>query len=184
MVFTGARWRRWVTGAAALGVVATLASIPGVGAPAPEAYAAGGSQVYIDEPLQGGSLSNWTLQGHGNITNESGAQTGAWKPHRTTVAQNNTIKHSDQTNNCGLGVRDDCTASYEPSRDGKWLTLTTDDTTNNGGGQAGTALHNTPFAPDLGVVIEYDQRVYRTNNGHKGGTPANQGGGDGIASTR
>ena len=57
---------------------------------------------------------------------------------------------------------------------GSWLQLTSDDT-HGGTGEAGLVLNQTPFGSDKGVVIEYDQRVYRTNNGQGVGA------GDGIS---
>lgn len=175
--------------ATSLAVVGVIAGAMLIGTPAlltgsvPKAYAAAGS-VYIDEPLQGGSLANWSLQGAGNYSNGSGNTGAAWTPLQSTVQTNNGFFHSINTNGCGIGVTTDqwptCTAVRSTTRDSAWLTLTSDNT-NNGGGQAGTALHNTAFDSALGVVLEYDQRVYRTNNGRLGGTPANQGGGDGIA---
>lgn len=176
------RLRRSSMAVAAVLAAGAIVGVPAVGGSAPVAHAAGA--VYIDEPLQSGTLDGWSLQGAGNVSNPDGSQGASWLPHLTTVAENNAIAHSFNTNLCGVGTTPDqwptCTATYDAARDSKWLTLTTDDT-NNGGGQAGTALHNTAFDSGLGVVLEYDQRVYRTNNGRSGGTPANQGGGDGIA---
>lgn len=173
--------------ASTLFVAALLGSVPTVVGTEPSAHAAGAGQVYIDEPLQSGSLAGWSLQGAGNESNGGGGVGASWMPKLTTVADNNLMPHSYNTNACGVGVTTDawpkCTASYNAARDSRWLTLTSDDT-NNGGGQAGTALHNTAFSSALGVVLEYDQRVYRTNNGkldpNDPGTPRDQGGGDGI----
>ncbi|GAB3811588.1 hypothetical protein GCM10028820_03070 [Tessaracoccus terricola] len=146
--------------------------------------AAGEGSVYIDEPLQGGTLTNWELQGSGNESNSNGSRGTSWTPRQTTVSDNNNFPHSYNTKYCGVGITDDawprCTATRNNTRDSAWLTLTTDNT-NDGAGQAGTALHTEDFSSDLGVVLEYDQRVYRTNDGRQDGTPANQGGGDGIA---
>jgi hypothetical protein len=57
---------------------------------------------------------------------------------------------------------------------GSWLQLTSDDT-HGGTGEAGLILNQTPFGSDKGVIIEYDQRVYRTN------TAQGVGAGDGIS---
>lgn len=169
---------------AALAFATSLAVVGLIGVPAtvgdtPHAQAAPGS-VYIDEPLQGGSLAGWSVQGSGNYSNSNGSRGSAWVPLQTTVAQNNALFHSSNTNNCMNGTWPVCTATRNTTRDGKWLTLTTDNT-NDGAGQAGTVLYGSAFSSDLGVVLEYDQRVYRTNDGRIGGSPANQGGGDGIS---
>jgi len=164
----------------ALGAAALVA--PVVGAAPQQAQAAGGA-VYIDDPLQSGSLSGWTLQGAGNVSNPNGSRGDAWNPKLSTVAANNAMPHSYNTNNCGVDTTSDswplCTATFDAARDSSWMTLTSDNT-NDGAGQAATALHNTTFSSGLGVVLEYDQRVYRTNDGRTGGFPASQGGGDGI----
>lgn len=179
-----ARWRRPVAAVGAAAITAMmLTGLPVISGSLDRAHAAGA--VYIDEPLQGGTaLTGWSLQGAGQVSNADGTRGANWLPRLSTIGENNLMPHSVNTNACGVGATANqwprCTASYDTSRDSKWLTLTTDNT-NDGGGQAGTALHNTSFASDLGVVLEYDQRVYRTNNGRSGGTPSNQGGGDGIA---
>lgn len=182
-MLTPRRSRRVAFGVSVLLLAAAVVATPAIPALTPSAQAAGPGAVYVDEPLQGGSLANWSLQGAGNYSNSNGSVGGAWTPLQTTVAQNNAFPHSYNTNYCGVGSTADtwplCTATRNADRDGAWLTLTTDNT-NNGGGQAGTALHNTAFDSDLGVVLEYDQRVYRTNDGRSGGTPTNQAGGDGI----
>ena len=58
---------------------------------------------------------------------------------------------------------------------GNWLQLTSDDS-HSGSGEAGFALNKEPFPSNKGVVIEYDQRIYRTNEGN-----GNVGGGDGLS---
>ncbi|MCI2956790.1 isopeptide-forming domain-containing fimbrial protein [Agromyces atrinae] len=58
---------------------------------------------------------------------------------------------------------------------GRWLQLTSDDT-HNGAGESGFVLNNTAFDSNKGVVIEYDQRMYRSNNGRD-----NVGAGDGLS---
>lgn len=122
--------------------------------------------VYINEPLQGGSLENWELSGYN------------WTPQHTTVQQNNGFDNSTNTSDCN-GTWPKCEAQRNNQRDSQWLTMTTDNT-RNGQGEASTALHSQAISSELGVVLEYDQRLYRTNNGHMGGNPAVQGGGDGI----
>ena len=162
--------------------IGAVIGIPAVSGHAPVAHAAG--TVYIDEPLQGGSLSGWDLQGAGNVSNGNGSRGASWLPRLSTVVENNAIAHSYNTNQCMNASWPTCTAGHNAAKDSRWLTLTTDDT-NDGRGQAGTALHNTVFDSALGVVLEYDQRVYRTNNGRldpaNPGVPRDQGGGDGMA---
>ena len=176
---TADRRRRLTAVAAAFAAVIGLAGAPALLGDAAPAQAAPGS-IFINEPLQGGSLTNWDLQGAGAYSTNSGGVGAAWAPLQTTVLQNNGFFHSTNTNNCMNGTWPLCTATRNATRDSKWLTLTTDNT-NNGAGQAGTALYNAAFSSGLGVVLEYDQRVYRANNGRLGGSPANQGGGDGIS---
>ncbi|MFC3398704.1 hypothetical protein ACFOEP_09610 [Microbacterium amylolyticum] len=127
----------------------------------------GQSSVYIDEPLQGGTLGSWELSGYN------------WQPDFTTVLEDNARERSINTNNC-QGIWPLCTAVRNNERDSRWLTLTTDNT-RDGLGEAATALHSGTIPSDLGVVLEYDQRIYRTNDGRMGGFPETQGGGDGIA---
>lgn len=127
--------------------------------------ASNGDTVFIDDALQSGPLgTSWTVAGTG------------WTPHLTTIAQNNLIDHATNTADC-IGWPK-CSATYDPTRDGNWLTLTSDNS-RNGAGEAGSVLNSTAFSSSRGVVIEYDQRVYRTNNGNMGG--GIQGGGDGIS---
>lgn len=182
---------QWFAGVGALMLAGTLVVAPGIAGQEPAAKAASGNSVYIDEPLQGEApLTGWSLSGDGNVSDVSGNQAGAWLPQLSTISENNNVNHSINTNNCGFSTGANqwprCLANKSPDRDGKWMTLTTDNTNansanNNGGAQAGTALNNTPFKSDLGVVLEYDQRLYRTNDGRIGGSPAIQGGGDGLA---
>lgn len=127
----------------------------------------GQSSVYIDEPLQGGTLGSWERSGYN------------WQPDFTTVLEDNERPRSINTNNC-QGIWPLCTAERNNERDSRWLTLTTDNT-RDGSGEAATALHSGTIPSDLGVVLEYDQRVYRTNDGRMKGFPETQGGGDGIA---
>lgn len=138
----------------------TLLTVPDV------ADAAGnGDTVFIDDALQSGPLgASWTVAGTG------------WTPQLTTIAQNNLIDHATNTADCVGWPK--CSATYDPTRDGNWLTLTSDNS-RNGAGEAGFVLNSTAFSSSRGVVIEYDQRVYRTNNGNMGGIL--QGGGDGIS---
>lgn len=175
--------RRLVAFATACIVAAvTLLGIPVITGNIPAAVAAPAS-VYIDAPLQGDDAtwaSQWTLSGAGALPS---SQTGTgWTPRLMTVKQANaTVKHSNGTMGCNNAPAwPFCQATRESTRDSSWLTLTTDNT-NGGAGGAGTALNSDAFSSDLGVVLEYDQRVYRTNNGNSGGMPATQGGGDGIA---
>lgn len=134
--------------------------------------AGAGDTVFIDDPLQAESLgAAWTVAG------------SRWTPELRTVAENNTIIHSENTKDCSPWPT--CLATYDSVRDGNWLTLTSDNT-RNGEGESGFVLHKTPFSSARGVVIEYDQRVYRTNNGkyevYQDGTESMvQGGGDGIS---
>lgn len=145
--------------ALATGGLATLAATDTADA------AGNGDTVFIDDALQTGPLgSDWTVAGT------------RWTPTLTTVAQNNQIQHSTNTADCSPWPT--CIATYDASRDGSWLTLTSDNS-QNGQGESGFVLNRTPFSSARGVVIEYDQRVYRTNNGNMGGIL--QGGGDGIS---
>jgi|GEM_PF-6924594 len=153
--------------------------------------------VYINESFQGYGLADvldWHIEGSGTTTASNGMQGAPWQPHISTIKANNSrFVYTPMTNNCErTGVDapgaqlDQCTAERSTNRDGGWLTLTTDDTTNSqnqrgGAGQAGTAIYRKDFPSAGGVVVEYDQRVYRTNDGHYGGTPPLQGGGDGIS---
>jgi len=122
--------------------------------------------VFIDDSLQTATLSDaWVVQG------------ARWTPAPRTVAQNNAVEHTSDTTGCsGSGAT--CPAVYDPDHDGRWLTLTSDNT-QGGAGEAGFVLHDVPFSSRRGVVIEYDQRVYRTNDGKLG--DLRQGGGDGLA---
>lgn len=171
-----------LTGAALLVSGAVLMTAPPV---VPEAQAATPT-LPIDEPLQT-ETNNWDLDGAGNYANSgSGTPAGPWTPLLTTVSQNNTFLQSEGiVPNCGDGAvtgkttsSSNCKSTPSQKRDSKWLTLTTDNA-NQGNGQAGTALLKDSFSSALGIVLDYDQRVYRTNNGMGGGTM--QGGGDGIA---
>lgn len=138
----------------------TLLTVPDV------ADAAGnGDTVFIDDSLQAGPLGTaWAVRG------------ARWTPQLRTVAQNNQVVHSNNTADCSPWPT--CLATYDATRDGNWLTLTSDNT-QDGLGEAGFVLNQTPFSSARGVVIEYDQRVYRTNNGKMG--TLLQGGGDGIS---
>lgn len=150
--------------AAAMIVGVALASVP---LALDEAHAAVRS-VYIDDSLQTGPLTSWDIQG------------SRWTPTLMTVAETNQLERHADTKDCwGQLPTKRCQAAYDASRDGRWLTLTSDNTQANGQGESGFVLHKKEFASDLGVVIEYDQRVFRSNNG-KSGTIL-QGGGDGIS---
>ena len=59
---------------------------------------------------------------------------------------------------------------------GSWLQLTSDNT-RGGNGESGFVLNENAFSSSKGVVIEYDQRIYRTNNGMHG----TSGAGDGLS---
>ncbi|NYD67855.1 DUF7507 domain-containing protein [Agromyces atrinae] len=61
---------------------------------------------------------------------------------------------------------------------GRWLQLTNDDAY-GGAGSSGFALNNTVFDSNKGVVVEYDQRIYRTNNGMANNDA--DGAGDGLS---
>lgn len=65
-------------------------------------------------------------------------------------------------------------AGHNPGQS-RWLQLTSDQT-HNGDGESGFVLNNNAFSSSKGVVIEYDQRIYRTNNGRDGA-----GAGDGLS---
>ncbi|MGP7959337.1 DUF7927 domain-containing protein [Sanguibacter sp. A247] len=136
------------------------------GAPDVADAAGNGDTVFIDDALQSSPLgAQWTASGYN------------WTPAPRTIAQNNTMVHSNDTAGCN-GADFVCLATYDAARDGYWLTMTSDNT-RGGLGETGFVLHNDAFSSARGVIIEYDQRVYRTNDGKSGGLQ--QGGGDGIS---
>lgn len=114
---------------------------------------AAGNSIYINESFQGASLpSGWIFSGRANTTPPS------------IVAPTN--------DNAGGG---------------RWLQLTSDAVYNPPmprpadwtDGESGFAVNNTAFDSSKGVVVEYDQRVFRTSNGRANNDA--DGAGDGLS---
>lgn len=182
-----------VLGAALLVGGAVLMTAPPV---VPEAQAAGEGDLPIDESLQTpGSIAKLTLTGKGAKPSDSFSLTG-WEPQLMNVEWANTnVNHSDGTFGCkDYNTNGSKCLAATGTKDGQWLTLTTDNTNsvsgsggnpennpNNGRGTAGTATWSAPIESKRGVVVEYDQRLYRTNNGQQNGSGGSAGAGDGIA---
>ena len=149
-----------LTGAALLVSGAVLMTAP----PAvQEAQAAEGDTIYINDPLQkdGEVGANWDAIGHqgakGSGLNEA--------PHVETTSQ---ATGGNGANN----------GKYNDGRNSSWLTLT-DDQTRDGYGSSGTLVNTTPFSSGDGVVLQYDQRIWRTNWGKN--EVSKDRGGDGLS---
>ena len=155
----------------------------------PEAQAARASNEYINDPLQDPSkvAANWDLAGKGSAPDKQNGATG-WSPRLMNVNwANNNVKHQQNgQNGCEKQGGDVpwpyCSVAYIANTDSQWMTLTADNP-NECKGSSGTILNKKEIPGDLGVVVEYDQRLYRTNNGQTGGSPENQGAGGGMPFT-
>lgn len=139
--------------------------------------------------------TKWDWSGKGVLrTIDGGNHKADWTPQRMNVQwANERVSHSgggdsvdgggvDNVSNCnGPDGAWLCSATYTDGKDSQWLTLTTD-VPNAGDGTAGAVQYEEKIPSNLGVVVEYDQRLYRTNDGQKGGEfTGNEGAGDGIA---
>lgn len=80
-------------------------------------------------------------------------QTGGWEEDWLVIGREGTPAPSVVKPSHGIG-----------EGHGSWLQLTSDDT-RGGSGESGFVLNENEFSSGKGVIVEYDQRIYRTNNG-------------------
>ena len=123
-------------------------------APQARGMARAGDTIYINDPFQTA----------GTVDSNKWSATGFWGENQTPRTPE--VIRTDTINN---------KTGYGDERNTSWMTLT-DDNTNGGWGSAGTLVNKTPFASNMGVVLEYDQRIWRTQDGNGGAK-----GGDGLS---
>lgn len=109
-----------------------------------------GGVIYVDSPFQ--TATN-------DINGVDWFATG-------TLGESQNVKTIPVSETNSIGDKD----GNGDGRNTRWVTLT-DDNTNGGWGSSGFMLSTKPFDSNLGVVMEYDQRIWRNQNGRsdKGG---------------